>query len=72
MIYYYQHSCGGIVLVGSEEYYDFFDETNLVVALEAPCPKPECAGRIIIGVEDIGKTLLPLPKVNFEMRLEAD
>jgi hypothetical protein len=33
------------------------------VALVAPCPQHGCDEPIILGVEDIGKTLLPLPQI---------
>ncbi len=72
MIYRYKHVCGEIVLVDSDEYPDFFDPTKLAVALVAPCPQHGCDEPIIIGVEDIGKTLLSLPLIKFDMRWEAD
>ena len=72
MIYNYKHVCGETVLIDSDEYPDFFDPKKLAVALVAPCPQSECDEPIIIGVEDIGKTLLSLPLIKFDMRWAAD
>ena len=72
MEYVFQHSCGQMVIVDSNEYPEFFDEKKAVAALKAPCPKAGCNDPIIIKVQDIGYKLLPSPAIRFKMHWEKE